>query len=157
MAQPLDIRVTFNAERGLTVAVEGVEENIAGMENSAVIWEVARYLVERLPDDGRMGVLRTIAIQMTEHFRRQYVLPVVERPIRRQRAEFFLQNQVVECDPPADDEEECCICLESGGEHWSRLQSCDHMFHTQCITEWVDPVCPMCMGDITRNVRRRQD
>jgi hypothetical protein len=161
MAQPLDIRVAFNAERGFTVAVEGVEVNTAGMENSAILWEIMRYLVERLPDDGRMEELHTAALQMTEYFRRIPVFvpeqPRVERPnLHRHQEDLFLQQQMIDCNPPPNDEE-CCICHDTQpGEQWVKLHACDHTFHAKCITAWGNLTCPLCREDLSRNVRRRR-
>ena len=46
----------------------------------------------------------------------------------------------------ADDD--CCICLDSmpSGAVVSDLKTCKHMFHTQCIQEWLSKAntCPLC-------------
>lgn len=54
---------------------------------------------------------------------------------------------------------ECTICLEkfSSGESisWPKYGDCDHIYHTQCITEWLackHDDCPLCRVAIIRNV-----
>jgi hypothetical protein len=148
MAQPpLDIRVTAHPERGLVVSVEGTELNTAGMENSAVLWGVVSYIVNRLPDDGHMDDLRIAAAQMTEYFRR------IAAPVRtRQRAE--IAEGLVECQPPPHD---CPICFEphSDGAQWVTLRNCGHCFHFDCISGWEQLTCPLCRDGYTRNTRHR--
>ena len=176
MAQPLDIRVAFQPERGFTIIVEGQELNTAGMGNHAVLWNVVLYLVQRLPDDGRMEELQMAAMQMTEFFRHAPPIimapppPVaaveVERPnnIRQREVQLFLLQQMEECPPPllpeeeGGGEEECSICCDNpAGEQWVRLLSCNHMFHARCIASWADnQTCPLCREDLSRNTRRRR-
>lgn len=43
----------------------------------------------------------------------------------------------------------CSICQESV-EQGTRIRSCGHSFHSQCIQQWFqqNPRCPMCRHDI---------
>ncbi len=161
MAQPLDIRVVYQPERGFAVIVEGQELNTAGMGNQAILWNVVLYLVQRLPDDGHMDELHMAALQMTEYFQRLPVYnietPEVERPNPRRQEDLFLHQQMVECPPPSE-EEPCCICWDAPpGEQWIKLQLCGHMFHSRCISAWTNLTCPLCRGDLSRNTRRRRE
>lgn len=46
----------------------------------------------------------------------------------------------------------CAICLEryKAGETVSRLETCSHRFHTQCIEEWLGygDQCPTCRQEL---------
>ena len=47
---------------------------------------------------------------------------------------------------------ECIICLENIEKHDNiRTLSCFHMYHTDCIDEWLvrNPTCPICFQRIT--------
>ena len=151
MNQPLDIRVTANPNRGLIVTIEGMELNTADMENSAVLWEIVSYIVNRMPDDGHMEALRIAAIQMTDHFRQAAERAEPESRIRQR------ENGVEgldECPPPPT---ECPICFEphSEGDQWVTLRHCGHCFHFDCISGWREPTCPLCRNGYTRNTRQR--
>lgn len=151
MAQPLDIRVVFHPETGFRIIVEEREVNTADLGSSAVLWNVVRYLVERLPDQGHTDELHMAALQMTEFFQRQTLSGQHSR-----QEEGYLQQQMTDCPPPDDSMDECCICMDrQPGEQWVKLLPCDHKFHVGCITAWTNPTCPLCRGDLTRNVRRR--
>lgn len=153
-ALPLDIRVEYQPERGFTVTVEGQEVSTAGMGNSAILWNVVLYLVERLPDNGRVEELQMAALHMNEIFGRW---SSVHNPGRRQEDDLFLHQQMMECPAPEDATEECCICQDNEpGEQWVRLRACGHMFHSHCISAWANPTCPLCRGDLTRNTRQRR-
>ena len=158
MAQPLDIRVTAHPERGLVVIIEGTELNTTGMENSAVLWGVVSYIVNRLPDDGHMDDLRLAAAQMTEYFR-QAARPR-QNGDERMVEEFRIRQRengvegLEECPPPPN---ECPICFEphSEGAQWVTLRHCGHCFHFDCISGWREPTCPLCRNGYTRNTRQR--
>ena len=56
---------------------------------------------------------------------------------------------------PADAKDECCICLEeyNPGETICLpiTQECNHIFHHECIQEWIlmnHDRCPLCRTDI---------
>ena len=151
MAQPFDIRVTAYPDRGLVVTVEGTELHTAGMENSAVLWGIVSYIVNRMPDDGHMDDLRITAAQMTEHFRRQAAI----EPDRTRQREEELAEGLADCPPPPY---ECAICLEphSDGAQWVALRNCGHCFHPSYIAGWEFTTCPLCRNGYTRNTRRRE-
>lgn len=49
--------------------------------------------------------------------------------------------------PPADTN--CSICQE-GLTQGTRLRGCNHVFHDQCIDQWLqmNPRCPVCRHDV---------
>lgn len=49
--------------------------------------------------------------------------------------------------PPADTN--CSICQESL-QSGTRLRTCNHVFHDQCIDQWLqmNPRCPVCRHDV---------
>jgi hypothetical protein len=44
----------------------------------------------------------------------------------------------------------CVICNEAGGSY-SRINTCGHLFHRECITDWLSTFstrCPVCDSDV---------
>ena len=53
----------------------------------------------------------------------------------------------IETEPVVSNDTVCPICLESGaGRRWSETK-CGHLFHVDCISQWVRRTCPMCRAD----------
>ena len=56
----------------------------------------------------------------------------------------------------------CCICLEKyeGGDEigWSRNPKCKHVFHKECIIEWLrkQENCPMCRKPFYKRIIEKQ-
>jgi hypothetical protein len=48
--------------------------------------------------------------------------------------------------PDSVNPESCGICLEPMTEHLSKIDSCTHVYHTECISPWYkqSPRCPVC-------------
>ena len=53
------------------------------------------------------------------------------------------------------EKDNCSICLETLTTHASRIVNCGHLFHRECINEWVmvgkGERCPNCRGGIISN------
>ena len=43
----------------------------------------------------------------------------------------------------------CSICLEDFDETKEIVLGCNHIYHTDCIIEWInkDPSCPLCRNN----------
>lgn len=55
-------------------------------------------------------------------------------------------------DNESEEEHECVLCLETLDEGCEMRQLlCGHMFHRQCVDEWLQRkrTCPMCQADVT--------
>lgn len=54
----------------------------------------------------------------------------------------------------------CSICLCEFADHEiiSKLPKCNHIFHRECIREWLlrNHICPFCRNDIKRALRRQK-
>jgi len=52
--------------------------------------------------------------------------------------------------------ESCPICFEDfrGGDQVTSLPKCGHIFHPNCINNWLvkSPLCPMCRGNVRSNL-----
>lgn len=48
------------------------------------------------------------------------------------------------------EENECSICLENIEEDSKKIVKCGHMFHTECISKWLEAhdKCPLCIQTI---------
>jgi hypothetical protein len=55
----------------------------------------------------------------------------------------------------------CAICREAfeHGEICSEVPRCRHLFHRNCIDEWLKSktTCPMCRGDVVERVSAADD
>jgi hypothetical protein len=55
----------------------------------------------------------------------------------------------------------CAICREvlEHGENCSEVSDCRHLFHRNCIDEWLKSktTCPMCRGDVVERVSAADD
>ena len=56
-----------------------------------------------------------------------------------------VNNNTTECAAPGDDD--CSICLQDAG-NWVSLRKCGHKFHSVCILQITQPVCPLCRAVI---------
>jgi hypothetical protein len=48
----------------------------------------------------------------------------------------------------------CCICLVEHDQNTSQSNSCGHMFHSQCIKEWIGnnhSACPLCKQEFGKS------
>lgn len=59
------------------------------------------------------------------------------------------QGEQMPSSATADDDDECAICigmLGNDGETTWKREACGHVFHKQCVKEWllVQKICPMC-------------
>ena len=69
---------------------------------------------------------------------------------------FYLETQVdVDTKFPAipyphEDEEQCSVCMRPFNNTSVRLLTCEHVFHTECIDEWIQrsETCPLCRATI---------
>jgi hypothetical protein len=57
-----------------------------------------------------------------------------------------VKNNLTECDAPDDDD--CSICLQDAGD-WVKVRKCGHRFHSACILNIAQPVCPLCRAVIS--------
>lgn len=66
---------------------------------------------------------------------------------------FPVNTQLENILPINNQNEECCICLDSENTNqWSMLH-CGHKFHGQCISTWLrtNQTCPICRHNIFYN------
>ena len=61
---------------------------------------------------------------------------------------------------PNENEKVCSICLSEflDNEMVCKLPECNHIFHRDCIREWLarNQKCPFCRNDIKRAIRRKK-
>lgn len=70
---------------------------------------------------------------------------------------FYLETQVdVDTKFPAipyphdDDTEQCSVCMRLFNNKSVRVLTCEHVFHAECIDEWIQrsETCPLCRSTI---------
>jgi two-component sensor histidine kinase len=68
-------------------------------------------------------------------------------PLKRSRHELL--SNVSKVSTVEGETFTCSICLETSedmSKEWSKVEKCNHIFHTSCLQEWcqIDKTCPNC-------------
>ncbi|XP_022760819.1 E3 ubiquitin-protein ligase RNF181-like [Durio zibethinus] len=85
----------------------------------------------------------------TDQFDLVDALTMPDNPEARRQAVICLVSEMATVDDATGD---CSICFQSLSEGTPKQVSCNHVYHRQCITDWLlngrSNTCPMCRHDI---------
>ena len=84
-----------------------------------------------------------------------WVIVATTQPDRNRTEQIEMMWESVNVSQTSIAEKCCCICLErlEAGARVTRIKECKHVYHKQCLREWVStrPSCPMCRKSLRLN------
>lgn len=126
----------------------------AQLRNTNQAYQLLRtYMVRPAPADTVvMNIPLGSLLDPSGNFMRQFMEPV---PVVATPAQIRLGTQTITAAPH---DTTCSICQEDITGVHTRIQTCGHAFHSQCIREWftMNTRCPVCRHDV-RDLRPEND
>ena len=92
-------------------------------------------------------------------FNFEEVIPIEERPLSDEEREQISKRTLIQSCRDEDGEKytcSICCCDVVAGDEVKELPVCTHMFHSNCIDDWlkVKPRCPNCNFNLKRHFSR---
>ena len=144
-----DITLTDRAFFSMIRFLDGNTRNhivAAQLRNTNQAYQLLRTYIIRPPvqDSVVMNIPLGNIFDPSGNFMRQFMEPV---PVIATPAQIRLGTQTITTAPP---DTTCSICQEDITGVHTRIQSCRHTFHSQCIREWftMNTRCPVCRHDV---------